>query len=159
MHRNGYFLAVLLLLGIAGFLYKSTQTNSETCLPEAQGSVKTIAKKKGNIKMSNAASVTVDSFEKEVLQSSMPVLVDFWAPWCGPCQMLGPTIDELAGEYDGKAKVVKVNVDENQQLASKYGVRGIPTIVFFKNGKEADRAVGVQSKQSLAHRLDKAVSK
>ncbi|MEO2082977.1 MAG: thioredoxin [Desulfurobacteriaceae bacterium] len=89
---------------------------------------------------------TVDEFEREVLQSDMPVLVDFWAPWCGPCRMLAPTIDELAQEYEGKVKVVKVNTDELPMVAMQYGIRGIPTVMLFVNGDVADVKVGLQPK-------------
>ena len=90
---------------------------------------------------------TDENFEKEVLQSDLPVMVDFWAPWCGPCQMAGPVIDELAGEYDGKAKIGKLNVDDNQQVAMKYGVMSIPTVILFKDGKEIGRKIGFAGKQ------------
>jgi thioredoxin 1 len=86
-------------------------------------------------------------FEMEVLQSDIPVLVDFWAPWCGPCRMLTPTIEELAQEYEGRVKVVKVNTDELPMIAMQYGIRGIPTVMLFVNGDVADVKVGVQPKQ------------
>ena len=83
--------------------------------------------------MSNAAAVTDSSFETEVLSGSSPVVVDFWAEWCGPCKLIAPVLDELAGEFQGKVKVVKLNVDENPATSAKYGVRSIPTLLFFKN--------------------------
>jgi thioredoxin 1 len=89
---------------------------------------------------------TVDEFEKEVLQSDIPVLVDFWAPWCGPCRMLTPTIEELSQEYEGKIKIVKVNTDELPMVAMQYGIRGIPTVILFVNGEPADVKVGLQPK-------------
>ncbi|SMO56828.1 thioredoxin [Balnearium lithotrophicum] len=89
---------------------------------------------------------TVDEFEREVLQSDIPVLVDFWAPWCGPCRMLAPTIEELSQEYEGKVKVVKVNTDELPMVAMQYGIRGIPTVILFVNGEPADVKVGLQPK-------------
>ena len=92
--------------------------------------------------------LTTDNFEKEVLQSDKPVLVDFWASWCGPCRMLAPTIDELAAENDG-IKVCKVNVDEQEELAATFGIMSIPTVLAFQNGKAVNQSVGVQSKQAL----------
>ena len=93
--------------------------------------------------------LTVDNFKTEVLESDMPVLVDFWAPWCGPCKMLGPVISQIAEEYDGKVKVGKVNVDEEQELAMAYGVMSIPMLAVFKGGKMVNQAVGVQSAEAL----------
>ncbi len=90
---------------------------------------------------------TDQNFEKEVLESETPVLVDFWAPWCGPCQMMGPIIEELAEENEGKVKVGKLNVDENPQVAAKFGIMSIPTVVFFKDGKEINRQIGLESKE------------
>ena len=99
--------------------------------------------------MSNVLEVTSASFAAEVLQSSIPVIVDFWAPWCGPCRMLGPIVEAAGQELQGKGKVVKVNVDEQQGLAAQFGVQSIPTIIFFKNGQVAARFVGVQPKDAL----------
>lgn len=107
--------------------------------------------------MSEAIKVESNTFETEVLQSDVPVLVDFWAPWCGPCKMLTPTIESLAGEYAGKAKVVKVNVDDNQQLAAQFGIRGIPTVMVFKGGEAVSTMVGLQPKEQLAEALDAAL--
>lgn len=104
------------------------------------------------IRMSEIA-LTDANFDAEVLQSEQPVLVDFWAPWCGPCIIMGPVIDELAKEADGKAKVAKLNVDENQEKAGQYGVSSIPTIIIFRDGKESERLVGVQQKDALKAKL------
>ena len=90
----------------------------------------------------SAAPVTDSSFEKEVLESEVPVLVDFWAPWCGPCRMVAPVVDEIAEQYDGKVKVVKVNTDENPSVASTYGIRSIPTLALFRGGREVARQPG-----------------
>lgn len=93
--------------------------------------------------------LTEENFEKEILQSDKPVLVDFWAPWCGPCKMLGPVIEELAQELSGRVKVAKVNVDEQAKLAAEYGIVSIPTLIVFKNGKVTNKAVGVQAKDDI----------
>ncbi|MGA1862822.1 thioredoxin [Deferribacter thermophilus] len=93
-----------------------------------------------------ALTFTEENFQKEVLESDVPVLVDFWAVWCGPCKMLAPTIDQLATELEGKAKVGKVNVDENQSLAARYGIMSIPTVMIFKDGKVVEQFIGVQPK-------------
>ena len=107
--------------------------------------------------MSDAIKVESNTFQSEVLDSDVPVLVDFWAPWCGPCKMLTPTIEALAGEYTGKAKVVKINVDDNQQLAAQFGIRGIPTVMVFKGGQPVSTMVGLQPKEQLAAALDDAL--
>ncbi len=100
---------------------------------------------------------TVEDFEREVLQSEIPVLVDFWAPWCGPCRMLAPTIDELAQEYEGKVKVVKVNTDELPMVAMQYGIRGIPTVMLFVNGDVADVKVGLQPKAVFESMIERVL--
>ncbi|MBN2731748.1 MAG: thioredoxin TrxA [Balneolaceae bacterium] len=104
--------------------------------------------------MSKALKFTDDSFEEDVLNSDKPVLVDFWAEWCGPCRMVGPVVDELAGEYEGKAKIGKVNVDENSEISTKYGIRSIPSLLIFKNGEVVDQIVGAVPKNQLKKQLD-----
>ena len=94
--------------------------------------------------MSAAAAVTTAEFDTEVLQSEMPVLVDFWAVWCGPCRMIAPAVDAVASEYAGKAKVVKLNVDEQPEIAGRYGVQSIPTLMIFKGGQKVDELIGGQ---------------
>ena len=101
-----------------------------------------------------ALEITDSNFEEKVLKSDKPVLVDFWAAWCGPCRMVGPIIDELSEEYEGKAVVGKVDIDSNQQYAAQFGVRNIPTVLVFKNGELVDRKVGVSSKNDYAQSLD-----
>jgi len=105
--------------------------------------------KNGKILIKMAKVFTDQNFEEEVLNSQIPVLVDFWAPWCGPCQMMGPIIEELAEELEGKVVVGKINVDENPQMAQKYGIMSIPTLLIFKNGQVVEQFVGVQSKEVL----------
>ncbi|AFY60730.1 MULTISPECIES: thioredoxin [Cyanophyceae] len=104
--------------------------------------------------MSSAVSVTDATFKDEVLDSEVPVLVDFWAPWCGPCRMVAPVVEEIANEYDGKVKVVKVNTDENSAVASQYGIRSIPTLMIFKGGQKVDLLVGAVPKTKIEATLD-----
>ncbi len=105
--------------------------------------------------MAEPTHVSDATFEQEVLQSDVPVLVDFWAPWCAPCRIVGPIVEEIAGDYEGKIKVAKVNTDENPMHANALGIRGIPTLILFKNGQEADRVVGAVPKQHLSMFVDR----
>jgi thioredoxin 1 len=107
--------------------------------------------------MSKAMAITEANFKSEVLDSAQPVLIDFWAEWCGPCRMVGPIVEELAGEYAGKAKVGKVDVDSQQALAGSFGVSSIPTLLVIKGGKVVNGRVGVGSKADLAKMLDEAL--
>jgi thioredoxin 1 len=99
---------------------------------------------------------TDQNFDQEVMKSDKPVLVDFWAPWCGPCQMMGPIVEELAKEMEGKAKIGKLNVDENSAVAQKFSIMSIPTVMIFKGGKMVKQLVGVQSRETLKQELEKA---
>ena len=101
-----------------------------------------------------AIELTDANFDELALKSDKPVMVDFWAEWCGPCRMVGPVVEELSKEYDGKAVVGKVNVDNNPGISMKYGIRSIPTILFFKNGEVVDRSVGAVPKSQLSQKLD-----
>jgi len=105
--------------------------------------------------MSSTAAVTDASFEQEVLKSELPVLVDFWAPWCGPCRMVAPIVDEIAKEFDGQIKVYKLNTDENPNVASQYGIRSIPTLMIFKGGDKVDTVVGAVPKNTLSATITK----
>lgn len=102
----------------------------------------------------NTLTFTDGSFDKDVLNSDIPVLVDFWAEWCGPCRMMAPTVDQVAAEYAGKLKVGKLDVDANQQTAGRYGIRGIPTLLLFKGGKVVDQKVGAIGKPEFQKMLD-----
>ena len=108
-------------------------------------------------KQSFTSTITVndENFDDEVLQSDIPVLVDFWAEWCGPCKVVGPTIEALAADYAGKVKVAKLNVDDNPQAAGRFGVRSIPTLIVFKDGEAQQAAIGVKPKGQLAELIEK----
>ena len=103
---------------------------------------------------SSIEHVTDDSFEPEVLQSDLPVLVDYWAEWCGPCKQIAPILDEVAKEYEGRLRIAKINVDENRQVPARFGIRGIPTLMLFRNGNVEDTRVGALSKSQLTAFLD-----
>ena len=103
-------------------------------------------------------TITDDNFDEEVLKSEKPVLIDFWATWCGPCKMIAPIVEELVDEYEGKAKIGKLDVDNNQQTAIKFGVRSIPTILIFKDGKLKDTIIGAVPKGQIVQRLNSAIA-
>jgi thioredoxin 1 len=103
-------------------------------------------------------TLTRENFAQQVLQSGTPVLVDFWAEWCGPCKMIAPLLDELADEYDGRVKIGKVNIDEQQPLATEYGIRAIPTLLLFDHGRVADQIVGARSKRDFKASLDRVAA-
>jgi thioredoxin 1 len=105
--------------------------------------------------MSATAQVTDSTFKQEVLDSELPVLVDFWAPWCGPCRIVAPVIDEIAEQYKGQVKVVKINTDDNPSVANQYGIRSIPTLMIFKGGQRVDMVVGAVPKTTVATTLEK----
>ena len=105
----------------------------------------------------NLIEFTDDNFDTEVLKSNLPVLVDFWAEWCGPCKMIAPIVEEIAGDYAGKVKVGKVNVDFNNQVAMQYGIRGIPTLLVFKGGSVANQIVGAVPKNNITQILDEVI--
>lgn len=102
--------------------------------------------------------LTDQSFETEVLKSDLPMLVDFWAPWCGPCRLVGPVVEELAKEYDGKLRVGKLNVDENSQTSAKYNIMSIPTLLVFKGGEVVKTIIGAQSKERLMQHIDEIIT-
>ena len=108
--------------------------------------------------MSKPIALTDDNFSDEVLTAELPVLVDFWATWCGPCRMIAPIVEELSSEYEGKAKVCKLDVDSAQKTAAEFGIRSIPTLLIFKEGKVADQLIGAVPKEQIAEKLDASLS-
>jgi len=106
----------------------------------------------------NVTEVNDKSFENDVLQSAKPVLVDFWATWCAPCRMLEPTVAAVAQQYSASARVVKVNVDDNPSISQRYGIKGIPTLILFKGGKEEERVVGATSKEAISRMIEKHIA-
>jgi thioredoxin 1 len=107
--------------------------------------------------MSKKLEFTDTSFQSDVVSSTTPVLVDFWAPWCGPCKMLDPVVEEIAGEYEGRLKVGKLNTDDNRETAAKYGIMSIPTIMIFKDGEVKARIVGAQPKRAIVEKIDEVL--
>ncbi len=108
--------------------------------------------------MGKGIEITDANFEEEVVQSDIPVLIDFWAPWCGPCRMVGPIVEEIANDYAGKIKVGKINTDDNQKVAAQFGIRSIPTLMIFSGGELKESLVGVQPKEVLAAKIDKVLA-
>ena len=107
---------------------------------------------------SNVIHATTESFDRDVIRSEVPAVVDFYADWCGPCRMLAPHLEKIADEFEGKVKVVKVNVDEEGDLANRHGISGIPTLIFFKGGREQARLVGVNQKQTIVSKINELLS-
>jgi thioredoxin 1 len=105
--------------------------------------------------MSNILEVTDDSFDSEIVNSDIPAMVDFWAEWCGPCKMVGPVVEELAGEYQGKIKIAQMDVDNNRQTPAKFGIRNIPTLILFKDGEVKNMIIGAQPKSAIEEELKK----
>ncbi len=104
--------------------------------------------------MSEKLEFSDSNFTSEVIESDLPVLVDFWAPWCGPCRIVDPVVQEIAGEYDGKLKVGKLNTDDNREVAAKYGIMSIPTLMIFKGGEVKERIIGAQPKKAITDKID-----
>ena len=111
-----------------------------------------------DVKMANIKDATTGTFENEVLKSTEPVLIDFWAPWCGPCRMVAPVVEEIAKEYEGKVKVMKLNTDENMDIAIKYNILSIPTLGFFQGGQMVDRIIGAVPKKVIVEKISKTFS-
>jgi len=113
--------------------------------------------KKEDLHMGDVLEVTDENFEKEILQSDIPAMVDFWAAWCGPCQIVGPIVEELAREYAGKVKIAKMDVDQNRNTPSRYGIRSIPTLILFKDGQVAQTIIGAQPKSVIEEEIKKLI--
>ncbi len=137
-------------LALAVVLYWHTNRSS-TAQPVHQNH-------QGEQQVSNATEITADNFEGEALQADIPVVVDFWAPWCGPCHMISPILESLAEKYAGKIKLGKVNLDEHPQLAAEYGIRSIPAVLIFKDGQVVERVIGVQPEEHLAALIDQVLA-
>jgi len=134
--------------------YASAVTVAAHAPPFAPGEQLNVYDMEGFVMGEKSLKVTSGTWDGEVMQAQGLVLVDFWAVWCGPCQMVGPVVEELAGEYEGKLKVCKLNTDENPDIASKYRIMGIPTLMFFKNGAAVDQVVGAVPKAQLKSKID-----
>jgi thioredoxin 1 len=128
---------------------------SRSTFPLNQNSVKAIKHMEIDMAGNDTLTFTDSTFDTDVINSEVPVLVDFWAEWCGPCRMMGPTVDQVATEYSGKVKVGKLDVDSNQQTAARYGIRGIPTLLLFKDGKIVEQKVGAIGKPEFQKMLEK----
>jgi thioredoxin 1 len=113
-----------------------------------------LRKERATVEATKTVHVTEGTFESEVVQATLPVIVDFWAPWCGPCRMVGPVLEEIALENEGRVKVAKVNVDENPALAQRFGIRGIPTIIIFRDGDQIDMTVGAPTKDHIQEKIN-----
>jgi thioredoxin 1 len=131
--------------------------NPETLHPvyKGRGRIADIIRISEGMTAMAAPAVTDASFKEDVLDSTVPVLVDFWAPWCGPCRLVGPVVDELAQQYEGKVKVVKLNTDENPDVAGQYGIRSIPTLMIFKGGRHVETVIGAVPKTTLCSTIEK----
>jgi len=136
----------------AGLIYKLDKANSVSA---GYGKGKRFLQ--GNFMSDNIITVTDDSFDADVLGSDVPVLVDFWAEWCGPCKMIAPVLEEIADDYAGKLKIAKLNIDENEATAPKFGIRSIPTLILFKNGNAEATKIGAMSKSELAAFIEQAI--
>lgn len=160
-NKIGFVIPFIAAIVLIWLVIDAVRTKPVICNIDAPKTAKTtkIASNKegGSKKMSHAEIIATADFEQKVLESKEPVMVDFFADWCGPCKMLAPTINDLASEYEGKAKVVKVNTDQSPEITEKYGIQGIPTVILFKDGQPIERTVGAQPKNALERMLDRAI--